>query len=208
MKIIAIGDYEKEKAPYHPFVGVDELLMSMLEPEHEVTYTGDYDVLKYENLKDYDLLISYSDAHFYEFEKAQGAGIIQFVAAGGRVLYLHGALCMAQMPELGQMMGAKFVEHPKQAVVEYTATSEHEIIEGVPVFSLMEEPYIVDFCYSIPCEHFLQYEYEGEFFPAGWTTTYGLGNVVYLQPGHTVEIFKDENVQLLIKNAVKYLTAR
>ncbi|MFI3236671.1 MAG: ThuA domain-containing protein [Lachnospiraceae bacterium] len=204
MKIIVLGDYER--APYHPLTKVDELLVGMLQDEHEVTYTDDYSVLLLPNLSQYDLLIGYMDL-FKEltYTDEQGAGLLQYVAGGGKVLYIHSGICMAQKTELAQMIGAKFSTHPKRCDIVYSGSSEHPITKGVASFTLFEEPYMVDFMYGTPCKTFLHFEYQGALYPAGWCTKYGLGHSVYLQPGHEASIFEVLEVQQLIKQAVAYL---
>lgn len=202
MRILIVGDYER--APYHSLLGVDTELKSIL-VDHEVTCTGDYEVLVFDTLQQYDLFICYMDAFKFTFSTDQTAGIMQYVATGGKTLFLHNGISVAQKVELGQMLGAKFITHPKRSDLVYSISKEHPVVKGISDFVLYEEPYQYDFIYGTECEYFLQYEYEGNNYPAGWSAKYGLGEIVYLQPGHDPSVFQNENVQSLILNAVAYL---
>lgn len=86
----------------------------------------------------------------------------------------------------------------------------HPIAKGLPAhFELAhEEMYGEFFDIPIPDELvFMGWFAGGEVFRSGCVWNRGLGKVFYFQPGHEeYPTYKDENIQQVIKNAVRYLT--
>lgn len=203
MKIIVIGEYESAK--YHCFKGIDDIIFNLLKDQNEVTISDDFDMFQYENLSKFDICICYIDAFDRPVEPAQSAGILQYIAGGKKMLNIHSGISLDEVTSLAQMLGGSFAGHPEHEEIEYRAVGQHPINNRIDPFVLDEEPYLYDFKYGTQVEIFLEYNYRGEAFPAGWTTTYGLGKIVCLQPGHSKESFEHSSIQRLIVNSVEWL---
>ena len=83
----------------------------------------------------------------------------------------------------------------------------HPIAEGIPAhFTLTEELYAEPFYIPKPDDLIFGTWYEdGNIFRGGATFTRGLGKIFYFHPGHeTCESFKNEYVQRIIKNAIRW----
>ena len=90
----------------------------------------------------------------------------------------------------------------------WTVKPNHPIAAGVPETFVLdpEEMYGESFDIPEPDEVvFMGWFNGGEVFRSGCTWTRGHGKIFYFQPGHeTNPSFQNENVQLIIKNAVKW----
>ena len=90
----------------------------------------------------------------------------------------------------------------------WTVKPNHPIAAGVPETFVLdpEEMYGESFDIPNPDEViFMGWFNGGEVFRSGCTWTRGHGKIFYFQPGHeTNPSFQNENVQLIIKNAVKW----
>lgn len=80
----------------------------------------------------------------------------------------------------------------------------HDIMKGIEPFELEEEPYRFIFDPFTDKTVLLQYEYEGDFWPAAWCHTYGIGRVVFLMPGHHEPSFLQPSVRSMITQAAKW----
>ncbi len=203
-KVLIVGDYEN--GPYHPLSGVDEVIKGAIGDQHEVTCTEDYDAMC--DVTAYDLLISYTDCWRPEdtVSAAQAAGVISYVANGGKLLVLHGGISLQKRCELIPVMGAKFVSHPKMAeMTVHMLDEEDPITKGVQDFVTVEEPYQYAFDPFSEITHLAEYQIDGKTYPHSWKKSYCKGEVVYLMGGHTAAIIAEEGNATLIKNAVAYL---
>lgn len=90
----------------------------------------------------------------------------------------------------------------------WTIKPNHPIAEGVPETFVLdpEEMYGEPFVIPEPQEVvFMGWFNGGEVFRSGCTYTRGNGKIFYFQPGHeTNESFRNEHVQRILKNAVKW----
>lgn len=83
----------------------------------------------------------------------------------------------------------------------------HPIAKGIPAhFELYEELYAEPFFIPKPDDLIFGTWYEdGNIFRGGATFTRGLGKIFYFHPGHeSCESFKNEYVQTVIKNAIRW----
>ena len=125
-KILIIGDYTK--MIYHPLSGVDKELTEILS-DFQVDNTDDYQQFLVENLKRYDLCISYTDQWKEKLTDEQTAGLLTYVCNGGGIIFLHNGIALQSRYELAQMVGAKFIGHPEMKELLYTPTApEHRIM--------------------------------------------------------------------------------
>jgi uncharacterized protein len=203
--VLLIGDFSD--APWHPLEPARQELEGILGAEFQLTSTEDYTRLARLDRGEFSLCISYADCWNRDLEPEQIAGLLQFVAGGGGLLVIHNGISMQCSNELQQMIGAKFTGHPPYQSLNYFGTAEgHPMLKGVENFTVDEEPYMFDFVPSTKKTVFLELEYEGNRYPAGWEQVYGLGKVVYLQPGHHAPSFKPEAYKRLVLNSARWVT--
>lgn len=203
-KAIIIGDYEQ--AVYHPLKGPDKELTDILS-DYDVTITEDYEQFREENLKQYDLCVSFTDRWQKKMTDQQTVGLISYVSHGGGLLIIHNGISIQARYELAQLAGGKFTTHPDQKVLPYTPTaSGHVIMEGVEGFSVKEEPYQFELDNMIDTTILLEYESEDKQWPAAWVHSYGLGRVVFLSPGHNIETFQDAMFRKMVSRSSLWAT--
>jgi type 1 glutamine amidotransferase len=207
IKVLLVGDHEA--AEWHPLEPIRIELEAILENEFELISTEDYDAFSDLESSGYKLCISYTDCWKRDLTARQKAGLLKFVAGGGSLIVLHSGISIQRSYELLQMVGAKFVRHPKYQELQYYGVSEgHPLLEGVDSFTVDEEPYMFEFDPFTKKTIFLEYEYEGNRYPAGWEQDYALGKVIYLQPGHNTVSFQPAAYRQLILNSARWAAAR
>ncbi len=94
-----------------------------------------------------------------------------------------------------------------QTAILWNLCPTHPITKGIPAhFTLYEELYAEPFFIPKPDDLIFGTWYEdGNIFRGGATFTRGLGKIFYFHPGHeSCESFKNEYVQTVIKNAVRW----
>ena len=94
-----------------------------------------------------------------------------------------------------------------QKAVVWNLAPTHPIAAGVPLnFEIFEELYSEPFYIPTPDEVVFGTWFEdGYIFRGGVTFRHGLGKIFYFHPGHeTFPSFKNEHVQRIIKNAIRW----
>ena len=94
-----------------------------------------------------------------------------------------------------------------QTAIVWNLCPTHPIAKGIPsYFTLCEELYAEPFFIPKPDDLIFGTWYEdGNIFRGGATFTRGFGKIFYFHPGHeTCESFKNEYVQTIIKNAIRW----
>jgi hypothetical protein len=76
-KAVLIGNYRNAK--YHPLKGVDTELTAVFQNDFNLICTEQLDILKFEQIKNYALCISYTDCWDYIIPREQIAGLLAFV---------------------------------------------------------------------------------------------------------------------------------
>ncbi|MDB5084456.1 MAG: hypothetical protein JWN30_1342 [Bacilli bacterium] len=197
--VLLIGD--DTDAPWHPLEPARQELEGILGSEFELVSTEDYNQLAQLDCGQYSLCISYTDCWKRDLAPAQTAGLLRFVAGGGGLLVIHNGISVHRSYELAQMIGARFTGHPPYQPLNYYGAADHPLLEGVGNFRVEEEPYQFDFDPFAKKTVFLEFEYEGNRYPAGWEQDFGLGKVVYLQPGHHAQSFQPREYRRLVLNS-------
>jgi len=197
-KVLLIGDYVNWQ--WHPLHGVDEEIKRILEG-FDVTVTEDYPYLKLEDMQKYELIVNYADALDRRGNADFAGALLGYVAGGGALLSVHNGILTASIPELIQLIGAKFTGHPPQEVLEYVYSNSHPIMKAVDSFSIDEEPYEFELDNLAGVNIIMDYVYKDEKYPAVWLRGYGKGRTCYIQPGHTPGSFADEGFSNLFRRA-------
>jgi type 1 glutamine amidotransferase len=203
VKAVLIGD--RTDAPWHPLEPARVELEAILGGEFDMESTEDYDRFATLDRKGGPLCISYTDCWNRTPAPEHAAGLAQFVAGGGGLLVIHNGISVASRYEMLQLIGGRFTEHPPYQTLSYFGkTDGHPLLEGVEDFTVEEEPYFFEFDSHTPRNVFLEYEFEGRRYPAAWEHAYGLGRVVYLQPGHHAPSFEPAPYRRLVLNSARW----
>lgn len=202
-KALLLGSYTHPK--FHPLQGVDSQVTHMLNDMFTVQCSENLKMLKESNLYPYDLCIVYSDLWDEKVSPQQTAGLLSYVSGGGGLLVLHNGVRLANRYELAQLIGARFDGHPPMGKLSFTpASTDHDIIEGIEPFEMEEEPYRYVFDPFTEKTVLLEYEHDGQQWPAAWCHTYGIGRVVCLMPGHSEPSFLHPSFRKLMVQAAKW----
>jgi type 1 glutamine amidotransferase len=195
-RAILIGD--NTLADWHPLKGPGKEITEALS-EFEIVQSEDYDQFREENLKQYDLCISFIDRWNYRMTDDQTCGLLSYVCHGGGLLIIHNGIALQARYELAQLAGGKFLGHPEEKVLNYKPTSSgHVIMEGIEAFAVKEEPYRFELDNMVETQILMEYEDEGKLWPAAWAHDYGFGRVAYLSPGHNIETYRDPMFRKII----------
>jgi len=197
-KVLLIGNYTKPD--WHPIAGVDDEIKRIL-VDFDIEITEEYPPMKLRDLQKYDLIINYADTLSSHGTPDFAGALLGYVADGGSLLAVHNGILADALPELIQLMGASFVEHPPMEPLEYVKSCEHPIVDTLEPFTINEEPYMFKMDNLANVTIIMEYIFKDEKYPAAWTRPYGKGKVCYLQPGHNAETFKDESFGNLLKRA-------
>jgi type 1 glutamine amidotransferase len=204
LNVLLVGDHTD--APWHPLEPARRELEAILSGSFELTSTEDYDRFATVDRNEFSLVISYTDCWNRDVSPAQAAGLLRYAAGGGKLLVIHNGISVQKSYELAQMIGGKFVSHPPYQPLQYYGTADnHPLLEGVADFAVDEEPYMFELDPFTEKTVFLEFEFEGARYPAGWEHRYGLGHIVYLQPGHHAPSFQPDAYRRLVRNSAEWL---
>ena len=197
-KALLIGNYVDVQ--WHPLTGVDDEIKRILD-DFDTEITENYSVLEIADLLKYDLIINYADTLETQATPDFAGALLGYVAGGRGLLTIHNGIIAQSIPEIEQLIGASFTDHPPHEVIEYVPVNDHPIMENVGSFSIDEEPYQFEMDNLARVTLILEYIYKGESYPAAWVRRYGKGRSCYLQPGHNKATFTNEGFRSLLRNA-------
>ena len=107
---------------------------------------------------------------------------------------------------MGTTCNLKWRDNTRERI--WTVKPNHPIAAGVAETFVLDPEEMYGEAFDIPNPEeiiFMGWFNGGEVFRSGCTWTRGHGKIFYFQPGHeTNKSFQNENVQLIIKNAVKW----
>ncbi|AIQ50502.1 ThuA domain-containing protein [Paenibacillus sp. FSL R7-0331] len=205
LKALAIGSYTAVK--YHPFAGVDQELRQILSPEFTVDASEDFGLLSPQSLKEYSLVVSYTEFSDHTIAPAHSGALLAYVAGGGGLLVVHNGISMQRNPELGAMLGGHFTHHPDYTALGINipaAVREHPIVQGIDDFVIEDEPYYFDMHPYFETTVLAEYLHGGAMRQAAWCHEFGLGRVVYLMPGHHLPSFSVEPFRKLVARSAMW----
>lgn len=178
---------------------------------------SDYVVDMYENVlifgkKEffyYDTAIFFSQ--FGELTDKQEKNILGFISSGKGLIGLHGASASFKThPKYYEMLGGRFISHKRFREFDVKILDKnHPITQGLEDFRIKDEPYRHDF--SMGRDIYILAE--GNYYdkndpkpePIIWIKTYGKGRIFFCALGHKAKSLKNENYQIIIKRAVKWV---
>jgi type 1 glutamine amidotransferase len=124
-----------------------------------------------------------------------GTGLL--VIHGGSAGYELGSSCR-------KLTGGTFRHHPHPCAVSIEPIGSHPITVGVEPFEVYDEHYFMHLDDEWPI--FLTTRSEHGLQPAGWTREIGKGRVCVLTPGHFEKVWTHSQFQMLLRNALQWVT--
>jgi type 1 glutamine amidotransferase len=95
------------------------------------------------------------------------------------------------------------LQHPKKCPVTVFPKTGHALTAGAATFTVNDEHYFVALD-DAAADVFMTSQSSNGVQPAGWTRREGAGRVCVLTPGHTVEVWLQNDFQKLLVNALQW----
>lgn len=196
----------------------------------QLTVTHDASTINADNLKNYDLVMFYTEGDLTQPNKTGTppmgpdgqAELIQWIENGGRFLGFHSATDTFDVPgeevtPYIEMIGAEFKTHGRQFVGKVrVADPEHPAMAHIPDgWELLEEWYLFRkfneedlhvLALVDPGEERAKQEvYNIPAYPVIWVRTLGAGRVYFTALGHREDVWKNERFQQAFVDAVHWL---
>lgn len=130
-----------------------------------------------------------------------------YVRSGGGLVVVHsGTASYAQVAPMRELTGGTFLNHPPPCEVIVEPRPHHLLTAGVDeAFSIHDEHYVMALD-DLAADVFLHTRSQHGTQPAGWTRTEGKGRVCVLTPGHFADVWRHPSFQILLSNAVSWVT--
>lgn len=202
-------------AEYHDASFVRLQLLNLLAEQRKLTVDCDSDFHRLDRLPATGFLITYT-SNVFPTEKERSV-LASFLENGGRWLAIHGSAACTRFkppavnvggielpgltdtpdlePEYMDLLGCRFISHLAQQPITIRSVSEHPLVAGLPPFTVVDEPYILEI--RGECEVLLESRFTGEapgYVKGPWLKDeprpqmllhrHGKGEVVYLALGH------------------------
>lgn len=161
-----------------------------------------------EVLDNTDVLVWWGHAGHHLVPDAVVERVHRHVLGGMGLVVLHSGHNSKIFQKLmGTSCSLKWRDHARERI--WTIMPSHPIAEGVDETFVLDPEEMYGERFDIPTPDdviFIGWFRSGEVFRSGCTFTRGNGKIFYFQPGHeTNASFKNENVQRIIKNGVKWV---
>ncbi|WP_078390869.1 ThuA domain-containing protein [Shouchella patagoniensis] len=191
--------------------GIHGAIASFLEEEHKIS-TATLDEpehgLTEDVLNQTDVLIWWGHIAHHEVEDAVVARVHKRVLEGMGLIVLHsGHFSKIFKSLMGTSCDLKWREADEKERL-WVVSPSHPIAEGIDEHFELEKEEMYGEHFDIPDPDeiiFLSWFQGGEVFRSGCTFNRGNGRIFYFRPGHeTFPTYKDNNVQRVIQNAVKW----
>ena len=190
---------------FHSFDSCGKILGDFLKERKvcEPILTDDRNVFK--NLKDYDLVIVYTQGG--ELTSAQEEGLCEFVKKGGGFIGIHCASdSWVKNKAYMEMLGSHFIGHGH--VTEFLvkiSQGDHNITRRISDFEVTDEFYMLK-KKTEKFEVLATGIWQAKEHPLAYVRHYGKGKVFYTALGHDERIFKNPFFQKLIFRGTRWVT--
>lgn len=197
-----------------------EVLRGLDPARFAITASEDLSILTAERLRNFDAVFFYTSGEL-ALNDGQKRDLLEYVRNGGGFAGTHSATdCLYSWPEYGELIGGYFNGHPwTQDVRIDVEDPDHPITKGLPTsFPLREEVYQFRAFDRKKTRVLLTLDTrtvnlrangvnrsDGDFALA-WVHRYGQGRVFYTALGHFDEVFRDANVQRMLRQGLEWIT--
>ncbi len=146
--------------------------------------------------------------HSKRIETADLDALEAFVAAGGGLFAVHGALASFKgEPRWAALLGASFAGHERPTLLAIAPSAEPGPFAGIPTFGVGDELYRVTAAGAIAPRFTAIVARGGS--PAAtvvWTRTHGRGRVCCCALGHAAAVFQQSSVRQIIARALAWVS--
>jgi uncharacterized protein len=205
----------------HGSINVAREVLRGLDPARFlVTASEDVAILSAERLREFDAVFFYTSGEL-PLTAGQKRDLLEYVRQGGGFAGTHSATdTLYTWPEYGELLGGYFDGHPwTQDVRIDVEDPDHPVTRGLPdSFPLREEVYQFRAFDRRRTRVLLTLDTrtvnlrangvnrtDGDFALA-WVHRYGQGRVFYTALGHFDEVFRDTNVQRMLRQAMEWIS--
>ncbi|NOY75964.1 MAG: ThuA domain-containing protein [Kiritimatiellaeota bacterium] len=178
----------------------------------------DYDAFTEERIKEYDVLVLYHTGG--ELAVEQKRGLVEWCAAGGKILGVHGATdSFKTSPEYLAMIGGVLKAHPffRKYIVGLN-DGTHPAVAGIEGYSVKDWEKWPVFEFEVEDEQYLlDYDsrntilastlFRGRLWPVAWTNRWGKGSVFYLALGHNPATCENPFFRKIFASGLEWLRA-
>jgi uncharacterized protein len=178
-------------------------------PELDITVTGDWDALRWENVAPYDLVIQYTGGRKVSCTPEQLAGITRFVERGGAYVPLHYTSANGN-PDFLALVGADFKGHPPFGPFTVrVADQDHPITQGLGPIEIEDECYRSEFpdrgsLRVLMTSHHPDPEAKLDGEPSAWTKEIGRGRLFYSALGHDHRVWPHPGLRELVRRGIRW----
>ena len=130
-----------------------------------------------------------------------------YIRAGGGFLAVHSGLAYnrERNTEYVDLVGSMFLGHPPRCGVQLQRTKkEHPILEGIGDFEIRDEHYNMEMTCTDADIFMESVSEKGGTQPAGYTRLLGEGRLCALTPGHTLDVWENEQFMRMFTNAMEW----
>lgn len=205
---------------WHPAEVVEKGIASLGEEKYCFDFVkAAKDILTPEMIEEYPLIIcsksnnvtSGNSAPWFEntVTEVMGDEFQSYVGRGGAFLSVHsGNVFMGDgdgVKKYTEFVGNRFLSHPPRCKVTLKKEKDHPIMSGVEEqFDIRDEHYQIEML-AEDADIFLNSVSEsGGVQAAGYTREIGAGRLCVLTPGHTLSVWKNEQFQKILWNAIAW----
>lgn len=197
-----------------------DVLRTLAPGDFTITASEDLALISAERLREFDAVFFYTSGEL-ALNETQKRDLLNYVRNGGGFAGAHSATdTFYSWPEYGELIGAYFDGHPwVQKVNIDIEDPDHPITRGLGnSFELVEEVYQHRAFDRARLRVLLTLDtrtvnlraagvnrQDGDFALA-WVHNYGRGRVFYTALGHFDEVFRDEKVRPLLRQAMRWIT--
>ena len=191
----------------HDSLNLPPMLHKVLESkgEFEFTITEDHDQYRAENIRKYDVVLSYTTGG--ALTKEQETGLVQFVENGGAFVGIHSATdSFHNSDAYWKLLGGRFVGHGGGTFKVHVTGKSHPVVKGMDDFEITDETYQHEFHPESKLIVLARRDTDGE--PAAWVQYYGKGRVFVTGQGHGESAWENPSFQDMIYRALLWATKR
>lgn len=210
--LIVTGGHDFEEAPFFEmFHSFPEISYTVLED------SGTVDPFSYADKNDIGVLVFYHMTRQI-FEDRQ-ATFLKLLQKGKGMIFLHHSLVAYQnWPEFEKIIGGRYFLDSTQnnspstyhEDVDFSlqiVNKNHQITRGLNDFQVFDEVY-GNFAVQPNVQPLLQTNHPESNRVVAWTNEYRNSRIVYIQPGHGPQIFKDVNYRKLLWQAIQWVAGK
>ena len=196
-------------------IGVQTIKELGSQKDFKVTHTENSEVFSNENLKQYDLVI-FLNTTGDVLNEVEEEAFENYIKKGGSFMGIHSASDTEfNWPWYGELVGAYFLDHPKQSEATIKRIIKNHITKHLPKkWTRFDEWY--NFKWISKNIHVLlaldESSYEGgkngHFHPIAWYQEFDGGRSFYTGLGHTIESYKEPDFKQHILDGILYCLDR